>query len=68
MANHACLCLHHSPDNEGSGTADCLFTQHYSCQQCDFRFDLFLVLVLVFPLFFSFNFVPVLSNLLTKTC
>ena len=36
--------------------------------QCDFRFDLFLVLVLVFQLFFSFSFVPVLSNLLTKTC
>ena len=28
----------------------------------------FLVLVLVFQLFFSFSFVPVLSNLLTKTC
>ena len=27
-------------------------------RQCDFRFDLF----------FSFSFVPVLSNLLTKTC
>ena len=31
------------------------------CRQCDFRFDYFLVLVLVFQLFFSFSFVLVLQ-------
>jgi len=32
---------------------------HVQCKQCDFRFDLFLVLLLVFQLFFRFIFVLV---------
>ena len=37
--------------------------------QCDFRFDLFFSFSFSFAsYFFSFSFVPVLSNLLTKTC